>query len=55
MIFCDSDPETETPVGAVIGGALGGLALIIFIMVIIIFAARSLYKFYFVSVKYTEV
>ena len=41
--------------GAVIGGALGGLVLIIFIALIIIFVARALYKFYLVSVKYTEV
>ena len=45
----------ETPVGPVIGGALGGLLLIILIMLIVIFTARAVYRCYFVPVKYDEV
>jgi len=47
--------EDETPVGAVIGGALGGLFLIIVIMVVVILTSRAIYKSFFVSAKYSEV
>ena len=45
----------ETPVGPVIGGALGGLLLIIILTLIVIFTARTMYRYYFVPVKYNEV
>ena len=45
----------ETPVGPVIGGALGGLILIIILMLIVIFTARAVYRCYFVPIKYNEV
>ena len=35
--------EDETPVGAVIGGALGGLVLIIVIITVIVFFWRKFY------------
>ena len=41
--------------GAVIGGALGGLVLIIVIMVVVILTSRAIYKSFFVSAKYNEV
>ena len=41
--------------GPVIGGALGGLLLIIILTLIVIFTARTMYRYYFVPVKYNEV
>ena len=45
----------ETPVGAVIGGALGGVLLLIIIMVVVILTSRAIYKSFFESAKYNEV
>jgi len=42
--------RSTIPVGAVVGSVLGGLVLIIFIVVVIVFSTRTLYKR---SAKYT--
>ncbi|XP_065887560.1 epidermal growth factor receptor-like [Dysidea avara] len=47
--------EDETPVGAIIGGALGGLVLITCIIIIIIITSKELYKYYFLPVTLKQV
>ena len=53
ILLCRS--SEETPVGPVIGGALGGLVLIIILLLIVVFTTRAVYRCYFAPPKYDEV